>query len=98
MTQEGETEGYTGADHVRAIRRHSAPGVIDFCLANSAEVPPELRRAYEAEDAEPIRVCREEIEAMGVRVIERPMLAAGTVARHNSLALAFELMEILNQA
>ena len=35
MTQEGETEGYTAADHVDALLSHGAPGLVDLCLANS---------------------------------------------------------------
>ena len=34
MTQDGETEDYTGADHVRAILRHGLPGIVDVCIAN----------------------------------------------------------------
>ncbi|MEG1577850.1 MAG: YvcK family protein, partial [Oscillospiraceae bacterium] len=40
MTQDGETEGMTASDHVAALLKHSAPGLLDVCLANSAEVRP----------------------------------------------------------
>ena len=32
MTQEGETEGYTGADHVRALLRHGGPGISSMSV------------------------------------------------------------------
>mgnify|MGYP000573901110 CR=1 FL=1 len=46
MTQEGETEGYTAADHVDALLSHGAPGLVDLCLANSAPVRPGLVEKY----------------------------------------------------
>ena len=42
MTQDGETEGYTAADHLEALLVHGAPGLLDLCLANTAPVDPEL--------------------------------------------------------
>ena len=39
MTQEGETEGYTNADHIRAIFQHSIPGLFRLCLVNSSQIP-----------------------------------------------------------
>ena len=54
MTQEGETEGYTAADHVDALLSHGAPGLVDLCLANSAPVRPGLVEKYREEDAAPI--------------------------------------------
>ncbi len=34
-TQAGETEGFDLADHVEALERHTAPGIIDIVLANN---------------------------------------------------------------
>ena len=70
MTQEGETEGYTAADHVDALLSHGAPGLVDLCLANSAPVRPGLVEKYREEDAAPIMVDRERIRAMGLEVEE----------------------------
>ena len=53
MTQEGETEGYTNADHIQAIFQHSLPGLFHLCLANSANIPAwssTPRRASESPD------------------------------------------------
>ena len=33
MTQDGETEGYTAADHLEALQRHGREGIVDLCLA-----------------------------------------------------------------
>ncbi len=39
MTEDGETEGYTVSDHIRALFRHSAEGLFGLCLTNSASIP-----------------------------------------------------------
>ena len=82
MTQDGETEGYTAADHLRALLSHSGQKLVDFCLVNSAPIPDYLLERYAVENARPIEVNRAEIEALGVEV------AAGAVAdlHHKKLA------------
>ncbi|MCI8526250.1 MAG: YvcK family protein [Oscillospiraceae bacterium] len=97
MTQEGETEGYTGVEHIRALLRHAGRDVVDVCVANGAPVPTEISAAYRAEDAEPVELCREEIERMGIRVYCYPLLARGQNARHDSDALARALMAVLGE-
>lgn len=77
MTQEGETEGYTAADHVDALLSHGAPGLVDLCLANSAPVRPGLVEKYREEDAAPILVDRERIRAMGLELEEYPVASEG---------------------
>jgi uncharacterized cofD-like protein len=40
-TQTGETDGFDLADHVEALERHTAPGLIDVVLANN-RTPPSM--------------------------------------------------------
>ena len=95
MTQDGETEGMTASDHVKALLRHSGPGLVDICLCNSAPVRPRLVERYKEEDAAPIVVDREAIEALGVELVTRP-LASETLdyARHSYARLAAAVMEL----
>lgn len=98
MTQDGETEGMTLSDHVKALLEHSGPGLIDLCVANSAPVDPALIRRYKAEDAEPMIVDREQIEALGVEVVERPMISeASRYARHSPERLGEITMELYEE-
>ncbi|MEG0824565.1 MAG: YvcK family protein [Oscillospiraceae bacterium] len=98
MTQDGETEGMTASDHVAALLNHSAPGLLDVCLANSAEVRPGLLERYRQEDAIPIVVDPEGIRGQGVEPIQRP-LASETLdyARHSAVRLAAAVMEIYEE-
>ena len=95
MTQEGETEGYTAADHLEALLAHGAPGLVDLCLANSSPVRPGLVEKYREEDAAPMVVDRERIKALGVELVEAPVASAdGNYARHDPDRLAATILEI----
>ena len=47
MTQDGETEGYTAADHIGALFSNSGERLFDWCLANDREIPAELREKWQ---------------------------------------------------
>ena len=98
MTQDGETEGMTLSDHVSALLDHSAPGLVDLCLANCSSVADDVLERYREEGAEPIRVDREKAEALGVEVVERPMLSTATqYARHSPDRLSQVVMELYEE-
>ena len=98
MTQDGETEGYTAADHVQALMEHGAPGMVDLCLANCAPVPENLLGRYEEEGAVPLVVDRERIAAMGLELVERPVAREkGDFARHEPDELAEAVLDIYRQ-
>lgn len=95
MTQEGETEGYTASDHIRALFRHSCPGLFSLCLTNSAPLPQSVLQRYGKVGAEAVFCDREACDALGVEIISRPLATVenGRV-RHNPGHLARELMAL----
>lgn len=98
MTQEGETEGYTAADHVEALLTHGVPDMADLCLANSAPVHPGLVERYRKEDAAPLVMDRERITAMGLELVERPLASeGGNYARHDPDKLAAAILDVYRQ-
>ena len=88
----------TACDHVKALLRHSTPALVDLCLCNCAPVRQGLLERYREEDAAPIVVDRDAIEALGVEVVERP-LASETqdYARHSVRRLAQAVMELYSE-
>jgi 2-phospho-L-lactate transferase/gluconeogenesis factor (CofD/UPF0052 family) len=98
MTQEGETEGYTAFDHAKALLRHGLPNLFDVALCNSEPVSDALCARYHEEGAEPLNVDRERFAEQGIELRERPIMeeSAGFV-RHNSLKLAYALLELLRE-
>ena len=98
MTQDGETEGYTAADHLEALMAHGEPGLVDLCLANTDQLPRELLERYSQEDAVPLVVDRERIAAMGLELVERSVACeGGDFARHDPDKLADAILEIYRQ-
>lgn len=97
MTQDGETEEMTAADHVEALMEHGLSG-LDVCLCNSAPVPQRLLSRYEAEDAKPIAVDEERLRRLGVEVVELPLTVESTqYARHDPDRLAEAALSIYEE-
>jgi uncharacterized cofD-like protein len=93
MTQAGETTHFSLSDHVRAIQQHVPGRAIDVAIANAKPVSGKFIRKYRAENAEPVRLDREKLLQLGVRVITDDLLEEHTVLRHNSALLAKLLLE-----
>lgn len=93
MTQEGETEGYTVSDHIRAIFEHSSQGLFHLCLTNSSPIPKGVAARYAEEGAELLRCDKEACEALGVEVVDRPVATVKNgYVRHHPGHLARELI------
>lgn len=95
MTQEGETEGYSNADHIRAIFQHSAEGLFHLCLVNSATIPQDVLGSYAKEGAEPLRFDKAACAALGVELVSRPVSTVRDgLVRHDPELLAAALLEL----
>ena len=98
MTQEGETEGYTNADHIRALFEHSSPGLVSLCLVNDAPIPQEVQDRYTVEGAEPVRFDKDACAELGVELISRPVSCViNGFVRHDGERLAAALLELHSQ-
>ena len=95
MTQPGETEGFTVADHIEAIVRHVGPVVTDV-LVDNEPLPARLRRRYHIEGGEPVRVDHEAIAGLGVRLHEAALHGetSGEQLRHDPDRLARMILSI----
>ena len=98
MTQEGETEGYTLSDHLKALFAHSKSGLVDLCLANSTPISQDLQNRYRVENAAPILIDRAAVEALGVELTCCPLANEGAHqerARHDPVKLARAVMDLI---
>ena len=93
MTQPGETQHYSVADHVEAIYQHSRKGLFDFVVINRKPVPANLLRRYRLEGAEPVQPSAAELKRMGIRYITADLLRYNRVVRHDQAKLTRLLME-----
>jgi uncharacterized cofD-like protein len=93
MTQPGETQHYSVADHVDAIYEHSRKGLFDFVVINRKSVPPKILRRYKAEGAEPVQSSAAELKRMGIRYITGDLARYQRVVRHDQNKLTRLLLE-----
>jgi uncharacterized cofD-like protein len=92
MTEPGETDDYTAADFLLAIRRHAPCLSVHDVLLNTTPIPAEALERYAAEGVGPVRTRLAPLVAMGCRPVERDLLATGPKVRHDPHKLARALV------
>ena len=93
MTQPGETEGFSLADHVRVIYAHTRRKFIDWVVASNQAISPEVGRRYSRRGAEPVRVDIQDLQRAGVRCLLDNLLEEHGVVRHDAARLSQLLIE-----
>jgi 2-phospho-L-lactate transferase/gluconeogenesis factor (CofD/UPF0052 family) len=69
MTQPGETEGYTVADHIRALDRVCGQRLFDAVLAQRQSPSPQSLKCYALENCHPVFLDREDVSQLGCRLV-----------------------------
>ncbi|CAM3941389.1 YvcK family protein [Alkalicoccus chagannorensis] len=96
MTQPGETDGYSAADHIEAIHAHVGTNIVDKVLLNTQEIPEPFASKYETDGAEPVCIDYERLERMGVEpVAEELLIVRGNLLRHDALKVSERLVSLL---
>jgi uncharacterized cofD-like protein len=93
MTQPGETQHYSVADHIRAIYEHSGKDLFDFVVINRSRVPSSLLRRYRAQSAEPVDPSFDKLDGMKLRYVTGDLLNHRGVVRHDQRRLARLLLD-----
>jgi uncharacterized cofD-like protein len=88
MTQAGETEHYSVADHVRAIYEHTRRKLFDCAVINRTPASTQMLRRYKEEGAEVVQPSFAELKRMGVRYVSADLLQQRGVIRHDTARLA----------
>ncbi|HEX3000057.1 MAG TPA: gluconeogenesis factor YvcK family protein, partial [Armatimonadota bacterium] len=94
MTQPGETDDYTAADHVRTLYEHGAGECFDFVLINNEEPPVDAQERYLLQGAAPVLPDLDEVAALGYSPVAAPLLQRDHFVRHNPRKLARALLTI----
>ena len=90
-TQHGETDGFTVADHLVAIERHTGRGAISGVVAND-NVAAQLPEAWHSQ---PVSLVRDGMEAFeGVVVISADVVAEENRYRHDPQKLAATILRM----
>ncbi|MBI4179639.1 uridine diphosphate-N-acetylglucosamine-binding protein YvcK [bacterium] len=104
MTQIGETARFTASDHVRVVYEHTAPGLFDWILLNSAAPDPAAIERYALEGAVPVKADIDALRHLGLRIMAGDFLIGDVevetaegrkhVLRHDATAIALKLLPL----
>ena len=98
MTQPGETQNYSVADHVRAIYAHTGRSLFDCVVINRAPIEARLLRRYAAQGAEPVDASFAELDAMRLRYVTGEIVQQEKAIRHDQWRLTRLLLrEFMNR-
>jgi len=94
MTQPGETDGFSTADHVQALSEHCGGVLFPTVLVNNRMPSAEMLKRYEAERAAVVPIDHDRLAALGLNVVERDLLAEDGMIRHDPDRLAAAVFEM----
>lgn len=98
MTQPGESDNYTAADHIKALVEHSHPRVLDYCVVNNREIPEAVLKRYAQQNSHFVVSDRRRLENMGYRVVEDSFaIIENGVVRHDPSRLAQIIFSFLEE-
>jgi uncharacterized cofD-like protein len=97
MTQPGETERMSAADHVEALFTNAGARVCDYVVVND-EPPSKLLETYAQEGQEPVVPDVERIEALGLTTIRGQMISEDVAVRHDPRKLADVVVSAIDRA
>jgi len=88
MTQPGETERYSVADHVRAIYEHTRVRIFDSAVINRTPASAQMLSRYRKQGAEIVKPSLSELKRMGLPYITSDLLQQRGKIRHDTGRLA----------
>ncbi|MDT8858724.1 YvcK family protein [Alkalihalobacillus sp. MEB130] len=95
MTQGGETDGYTAADHIQAILDHCDTPLVDEIIVNGAPISSHLLQRYAGEGAVPVVVDVNRINALGVSIIlDHFVIERKNMLRHDALKVSQAILRM----
>ena len=93
MTQPGETDRYSAADHLQAIYHHVGGRIVDYIVVNLAP-PNKLRQKYQKTGAHPIKADLARLRSMQVTPVSANLVNEEAVVRHDPVYLAETIIDI----
>jgi uncharacterized cofD-like protein len=93
MTQPGETDGFTAADHLEALQAHVGRPGVDVVVVHEGPIDPARLAPYREQGAEPVAVDADRLRAMGVEVVARDLVTRSGLVRHDPDRLAAAILE-----
>ncbi len=100
MTEPGETDDYSVSDHARSILKHTAPGVLDYCICNVKPIPGILNEKYEGKEQYPVAFGDKDekwFKNEKIKLIKANIASTKEFVRHDSKKLTDAISEIIDE-
>ncbi len=99
MTQPGETDAYTAAEHIRAIHAHTGPGLFSHVIVNT-QMPQSrtLLDRYAEQGSRPVEPALGDMENMGLVPVGLPLISEEELLRHDPIRLAAAVLRVMDLA
>ena len=94
MSQPGETDYYSAADHVEALAKHCGGILFPNVLLNNGIPSPEILKKYGEEHAALVNIDRDRLRSLDLSLEERDLLAEDENIRHDPDRLARAVFEM----
>ena len=96
MTEPGQTDNYSLADHIKAIIEHTGKNVIDYCIYDTGEIIPEYIKRYNLKGSELVAQDVAKARTLGVRLLQRDLACIENgYIRHNPELVARAISELI---
>ena len=94
MTEPGQTDNYSVADHINAILEHCGQGIMDYCIYDTGEVIPEFIKKYNLEGQD---IVEQDIDKVkGIKFLQRNLsMIDGEFIRHDPNLVASSIIELI---
>ena len=94
MTEPGQTDDYSIADHINAIVDHCGTGMIDYCIYDTGEIVPEYIKKYNREGQDLVEQDISKIK--GIKFLQRNLsIIKGDLIRHDPSLVASSIIELI---
>ena len=94
MTEPGQTDDYSVADHLNAIIDHCGKGLIDYCIYDTGEIIPEFIKKYNCEGQDIVEQNIEKIK--GIKFLQRNLsMVKDEFIRHDANLVAEAIIELI---
>ncbi len=97
MTQPGETDRMNAVDHIRVVREHTRPDLMQYMLVNTEMPGKEMQARYREMDAEPVMVPAgaTPLEDWGITLIKARLAVSTNYFRHRPDQLARVILKLI---
>ena len=96
MTEPGQTDDYSVADHINAITEHCGEGLIDYCIYDTGEIIPEYIKMYNREGSDLVEQNIKDVKAKGIKFMPKniSVITDGKI-RHDAGLVASSVIEMI---